>query len=182
MRGPGAAPLRMENEDQRKFGYGGDGLPPDDYDGDDEGWEPGGDGGAPSQTGLFILLGALVLIFLGIAVIVILIQRKAGGTKGAGFQRALHFITYVVILLQTTMFCSSAATREVVSGANNYFRTDSEGDAAWRAIAEAVGKFYAALNVFQLDFSDAMQLSCLDGSQFVMDTVRRARGGEGRGR
>jgi hypothetical protein len=39
MRGPGAAPLRMENEDQRKFGYGGD-------------------GGAPSQTGLFILLGA----------------------------------------------------------------------------------------------------------------------------
>jgi hypothetical protein len=58
MRGPGAAPLRMENEDQRKFGYGGDGLPPDDYDGDDEGWEPGGDGGAPSQTGLFILLGA----------------------------------------------------------------------------------------------------------------------------
>ena len=80
------------------------------------------------------------------------------------------------------MFCSSVATREVVSGANTYFRTDSEGDAAWRAIAEAVGKFYAALNVFQLDFSDAMQLSCLDGSQFVMDTVRRARGGEGRGR
>ena len=47
----------METTDQRKFGYGGDGLPPDDGD-DDGGWEPGGDGSAPSPYGLFILLGA----------------------------------------------------------------------------------------------------------------------------
>ena len=127
---------------------------------------------AQKATPLFILLGVLVLVFLSIAVIVILIKRKAGGTNGAGFQRALHFIIYVVVLLQTTMFCSSVATREVVSGANDYFRTGAEGDAAWRAIAEAVGKFYTALNVFQLDFSDALQLPCLDVSQFVMDTVR----------
>ena len=53
MRGPGAAPLRMETDDQRKFGYGGDGLPPDDG-GDDGNWEPGGDSGAPSPYGLFI--------------------------------------------------------------------------------------------------------------------------------
>ena len=57
MRGPGAAPLRMETDAQRKFGYGGDGLPPDDG-GDDGNWEPGGDSGAPSPYGLFILLGA----------------------------------------------------------------------------------------------------------------------------
>ena len=37
MRGPGAAPLRMETDDQRKFGYGGDGLPPD-HGGDDGNW------------------------------------------------------------------------------------------------------------------------------------------------
>ena len=57
MRGPGAAPLRMETDDQRKFGYGGDGLPPSDGD-DDGSWEPGGDSGAPNPYGLFILLGA----------------------------------------------------------------------------------------------------------------------------
>ena len=27
-RGPGAAPLRMETDEQRRFGYGGDGVPP----------------------------------------------------------------------------------------------------------------------------------------------------------
>ena len=52
---PGAAPLRMETDDQRKFGYGGDGLPPSDGD-DDGSWEPGGDSGAPNPYGLFILL------------------------------------------------------------------------------------------------------------------------------
>jgi len=57
MRGPGAAPLRMETDDQRKFGYGGDGLPPSDGD-DDGSWEPGGDSGAPNPYGLFILLAA----------------------------------------------------------------------------------------------------------------------------
>ena len=57
MRGPGAAPLRMETDDQRKVGDGGDGLPPDDG-GDDGNWGPGGDSGAPSPYGLFILLGA----------------------------------------------------------------------------------------------------------------------------
>jgi hypothetical protein len=56
-RGPGAAPLRMETGDQRKFGYGGDGLPPDDGDDDDGGWEPGGEG-EPSPVGLFVLLAA----------------------------------------------------------------------------------------------------------------------------
>jgi hypothetical protein len=47
----------METGDQRKYGYGGDGLPPDDGDDDDGGWEPGGEGN-PSTTGLFILLAA----------------------------------------------------------------------------------------------------------------------------
>ena len=45
----------METGDQRKFGYGGDGLPPDDGDDDDGGWEPGGEG-EPSPVGLFVLL------------------------------------------------------------------------------------------------------------------------------
>jgi len=56
-RGPGAAPLRMETGDQRKFGYGGDGAPPDDGDDDGDGWEPGGEG-EPSPLGLFVLLAA----------------------------------------------------------------------------------------------------------------------------
>lgn len=56
-RGPGAAPLRMETGDQRKFGYGGDGMPPDDGDDDGDGWEPGGEG-EPSPVGLFVLLAA----------------------------------------------------------------------------------------------------------------------------
>ena len=47
----------METTDQRKFGYGGDGMPPDDGDGDGS-WEPGGDGSEPSPFGLFILLAA----------------------------------------------------------------------------------------------------------------------------
>ena len=47
----------METGDQRKYGYGGDGMPPDDGD-DGDGWEPGGDGSAPSPWGLFILLAA----------------------------------------------------------------------------------------------------------------------------
>jgi len=57
-RGPGSAPLRMETQEQRKFGYGGDGLPPDDDDDEeawDDGWNPGGEG-APSAWGLVILL------------------------------------------------------------------------------------------------------------------------------
>jgi hypothetical protein len=113
-----------------------------------------------------------VLVFLSIAVIVSLIKRKAGGTNGAGFQRALHFIIYVVVLLQTTMFCSSVATREVVAGANMYFQSGAEGDARWRAIAGAVGRFYSTFNVFQLDFSDALQLPCLDVSPLMVEKVR----------
>ena len=57
-RGPGAAPLRMETDEQRKFGYGGDGLPPGDDDEEeawDDGWNPGGEG-TPSIWGLVILL------------------------------------------------------------------------------------------------------------------------------
>ncbi len=57
-RGPGAAPLRMETQEQRKFGYGGDGLPPDDDDDEeswDDGWNPGREG-QPSPWGLVILL------------------------------------------------------------------------------------------------------------------------------
>jgi len=61
-RGPGAAPLRMETDEQRKFGYGGDGVPPgggggddDDEEAWDDGWNPGGEG-QPSTWGLIILL------------------------------------------------------------------------------------------------------------------------------
>jgi hypothetical protein len=39
----------METQEQRKFGYGGDGLPPDDDDDEeawDDGWNPWGRGGA----------------------------------------------------------------------------------------------------------------------------------------
>jgi len=58
-RGPGAAPLRMETTEQRKFGYGGDGQPPRDDDDDEEAWDDGwnpGDEGQPSAWGLVILL------------------------------------------------------------------------------------------------------------------------------
>ena len=51
----------METTDQRKFGYGGDGMPPDDGDSDGS-WEPGGDGSEPSPFGLFILLAAGAVI------------------------------------------------------------------------------------------------------------------------
>jgi len=59
-RGPGAAPLRMETDEQRKFGYGGDGGgsgggEDEDDEAWDDGWRPG-DGGAPSPWGLVILL------------------------------------------------------------------------------------------------------------------------------
>lgn len=57
-RGPGAAPLRMETDEQRRFGYGGDGAPPgedDDEESWDDGWNPGGEG-TPSVWGLVILL------------------------------------------------------------------------------------------------------------------------------
>ena len=131
-------------------------------------------GMAQKATPLFILLGALVFVFLGIGGIVIAIQRQSGGTRGGGMQRAFHFIIYVVVLLQTTMYCSSMATREVVSGANFYFRSGAEGDAAWRAIAEAVGSFYSTFNVFQLDFSDALQLPCLDVSPFMVEKIYAA--------
>lgn len=62
-RGPGSAPLRMETDDQRKFGYGGDDLPPGGGygggdDGKDDGWRPGGDAEGPSPIGLAVLLGA----------------------------------------------------------------------------------------------------------------------------
>jgi hypothetical protein len=64
-RGPGSAPLRMETQEQRKLGYGGDdggmggGGGDDGDDGDDgdydDGWNPGGEG-EPSTMGLGILL------------------------------------------------------------------------------------------------------------------------------
>ena len=135
----------------------------------------GGDGDKPSlahkASPLFYLIGALVLVFLAIAGIVHLIKRRNGGTLGAGMQRAFHFIIYVVVLFQTTMVCSSTATREVVDGANAFFRTKAKGDAEWRFLAEAIGRFYSAFNVFQLDFSDAVQLPCLDLSPFLLETV-----------
>ena len=130
---------------------------------------------AQKATPLFILLGALVFAFLGIGGIVIAIQRHSGGTRGGGMQRAFHFIIYVVVLLQTTMYCSSMATREAVSGAAFYFRSGgAEEDAAWRAIAEAVGSFYSTFNVFQLDFSDALQLPCLGVSPFMVEKIYAA--------
>ena len=76
------------------------------------------------------------------------------------------------------MFCSSVATREVVAGANMYFQSGAEGDARWRAIAEAVGRFYSTFNVFQLDFSDALQLPCLDVSPLMVEKVRLSKKGQ----
>ena len=65
-RGPGSAPLRMETQEQRKLGYGGDdggmgnnnnnGGDGDDDGEEEDGWNPGGDGGEPSTIGLAILL------------------------------------------------------------------------------------------------------------------------------
>ena len=57
---------------------------------------------ATKATPLFILLGALVLVFLGIGVLVIIVQRRSGGTCGNGMQRAFHFIIYIVVLLQVS--------------------------------------------------------------------------------
>ena len=87
----------------------------------------------------------------------------------------LLLFSFLILLFfptQTTMFCSSVATREVIAGANMYFQSGAEGDTRWRAIAEAVGRFYSTFNVFQLDFSDALQLPCLDVSPFVVEKVR----------
>ena len=57
---------------------------------------------ATKATPLFILLGALVLVFLGIGVLVIIVRRRSGGTCGNGMQRAFHFIIYVIVLLQVS--------------------------------------------------------------------------------
>ena len=46
-RGPGAAPLRMETDEQRRFGYGGDGVPPGGGGGDTTTRRRGTTGGIP---------------------------------------------------------------------------------------------------------------------------------------
>ena len=84
---------------------------------------------ATKATPLFILLGALVLVFLGIGLLVIIVQRRSGGTRGNGMQRAFHFIIYVVVLLQVSrrvlelqgvIKCECACHLDTVSKVNRH--------------------------------------------------------------
>ena len=61
-----------------------------------------------------VLLGSLAGFFLLLVVVVYAVQKEQGGTFGNGISRATHFIVYVIVMLQTTLYISSTATRQVI--------------------------------------------------------------------
>ena len=59
-------------------------------------------------------MGSLAGFFLLLVVVVYAVQKEQGGTFGNGISRATHFIVYVIVMLQTTLYISSTATRQVI--------------------------------------------------------------------
>ena len=102
---------------------------------------------------LWLLLGFVG--GLGVtSIVVILIQKKVGGTFGRGIARAVDFMCYVVVLSQSTLYVANTASIAVSNGESGFF-------------GGAGGLFssslFAQLNAFQLDFSYAVKYDCIAG-------------------
>ena len=160
--------------------------------------EDGGDAGQGQEltealVPLASLLGGLLLAFLLLGGAIFLIQKKKGGTLHGGMSRAGHFVIYVIILLQTTLYVSNTATKEVIEefalanamsgqasslgqGTNSSKYTLGERTTVVSSVglyeaqaAEFVTSVYASITVFQLDFSTTVQLTCMNAPPLLAE-------------
>ena len=118
----------------------------------------GGGGGGGDLMSKIVPFLWLLLGFVGglgvTSIVVILIQKKVGGTFGRGIARAVDFMCYVVVLSQSTLYVANTASIAVSNGESGFF-------------GGASGLFssslFAQLNAFQLDFSYAVKYDCIAG-------------------
>jgi hypothetical protein len=134
---------------------------------------------------ILALLGGLAFAFLLLAALIYVMQRRNGGTLHGGLSRAGHFASYVIVLLQATLYVSSSATQEVVNefssvssagatGSNTTGGMNKTGAGAMkagRAEAELVASIFEAANVFQLDFSSTVKLECFNAPPMLFEKM-----------
>jgi hypothetical protein len=75
---------------------------------------------------LWLALG-LMVGFGVVCAIVLVIQRKEGGTTVGGIFRAMDFFCYVIILLQTTLYIANDSVKSVSEVVLDRFNTTGEG-------------------------------------------------------
>ena len=86
-----------------------------------------------------VFAAVLLALFLAVAALVTVVQRRNGGTVGGGFTRSMDLVVYTVILFQTTLLVSNDASKQVLSkhahGQNTF-----------------IADFFDSVSIFQLDF------------------------------
>jgi hypothetical protein len=97
--------------------------------------------------GLFIGFAFVVLV-------VVMIQRRHGGSLVGGIFRSMDFICYVVILFQTTLYIANESVQKNANIVLSKFE-DDKGKPSF------IESFFRSMTVFQLDFSLTVKLPCL---------------------
>ena len=154
--------------------------------------EAGGVDMLEAVSPILALLGGLAFAFLLLAALIYVMQRRNGGTLHGGLSRAGHFASYVIVLLQATLYVSNSATQEVVNefssdsgsmsvvssagatGSNTTGGVNKTGAGAMkagRAEAELVASIFEAANVFQLDFSSTVKLECFNAPPMLFEKM-----------
>ena len=78
-------------------------------------------------------------------------------------------------MLQTTLYISSTATRQVIDAEGWVERgVGADLSEGWTSLASFLLTFYTSLNVFQLDFGSAVPEACLKLPSFMLDRLYAA--------
>ena len=106
---------------------------------------------------LLWLAFGLLLGFAVVVLVVVMIQRRQGGSVAGGIARSMDFICYVIILFQTTLYIANESVQKNANIVlNNVYNSDV--GSGKRSFIES---FFRSMTVFQLDFSLAVKLPCL---------------------
>ena len=123
---------------------------------------------------LLWLAFAVALCFVGILAIVILFVRRQGGSLMGGLFRAMDFVCYLIILLQTTLYIANDTvknTMDVVLNELTNTTTSSSSSTPTENAAAFIKSFFEKVSIIQLDFRNAVQLPCLGGDALEFETV-----------
>jgi hypothetical protein len=122
---------------------------------------------------LLWLAFAVALCFGGILAIVILFMRRQGGSLMGGLFRAMDFVCYLIILLQTTLYIANDTVKNTMDVVLNEFTDMASSSSSTPAenAAAFIKAFFESVSIIQLDFRNAVQLPCLGGDALEFEAV-----------
>ena len=103
---------------------------------------------------LLWLAFGLFIGFAFVVLVVVMIQRRQGGSLIGGIFRSMDFICYVIILFQTTLYIANESVQKNANVVLSKFE-DDKGKPSF------IESFFRSMTVFQLDFSLTVRLECL---------------------